>query len=767
MADYDFRSLSSYDFALLARDLLEVDLGIKLESFSAGPDSGIDYRHKKEDKNVIVQCKHFADSGFRALCSVLRQKERQKIERLSPTRYILATSVSLSPHRKDEIKKILEPYCLEPGDIYGCEDLNKLIGKHDEIERRHFKLWLTSSAVLHQVLHSGIFADSELHLDKIRLRLCRYVQNPSFDRARSLLDSRHYCIIAGIPGIGKTTLAEVLLADLVDRQGFEAFRISHNLDEIRPVKNTKRKQVFYFDDFLGRTGLEKLQNNEDQRLMELIEDVASNEKWRFILTTREYVLSTAKFRSEAFSHPQVDFTLCVIKLEDYTRAIRARILYNHIYFSDLPKTHKLALLRNRAYENILGHRNYNPRVIESMTQSRHACAVASSLYLTEFTDSLEHPAKIWDHAFRYQISEAARHLLLVLSTLPDVVLLEDLETSFWNFYKFRHSRFGFPTNSGDWNHALKELDGSFVATTKVGSDIVISFHNPSIHDFVEDFLAGSDVDVLDLVRSVHFYEQFVALWDGRGGQRYQGIDRSRDEFLHILPNKLFVAPTCSANRWVNSYGEPIGFRHRHISNESRAEFALRVVKDLKSKAGEDFLRNALDVLGKLWRSGDGDRGDLARLIDSLTDYGIRKEDEAFLAAKHCLFTAIKEIDDYRAAGHFVEKYSGEVSTVQIEQLKASFLEFIAENFDSWDDDPDWLRQIAADLEFVAARLNVSVANFTHGLEERANEIESDKSGMQGDDYDRDDWEPSTRSDGIDEMFQDLREQLESSRARRT
>src|SRR5207244_4965611 len=117
-------------------------------------------------------------------------------------------------------------------------------------------------------------------------RLCRYVQNPSFDRARALLDKSHYCIIAGIPGIGKTTLAEVLLADLVDRHGFEAFRVAQDLSEIRSVKNSKRRQVFYFDDFLGKTALTKLQKNEDQRLVDLMEEVSSNPHWRCMLTVR-------------------------------------------------------------------------------------------------------------------------------------------------------------------------------------------------------------------------------------------------------------------------------------------------------------------------------------------------------------------------------------------------------------------------------------------------------------------------------------------------
>ena len=761
MADYDFRSLSSYDFALLARDLLQADLGVRLESFSAGPDSGIDFRSRRQTNNLIVQCKHYADSGFAALISVLRRKERQKIDALAPTRYILATSVSLTPNRKDELKEILGPHCLEPSDVYGREDLNNLLSQHAEIERRHFKLWLTSETVLRRVLQAGIFADSEAHLDRVRLRLCRYVQNPSFDRARVLLDQSHYCIIAGIPGIGKTTLAEVLLADLVDRQGFEAFRIAHDLAEIRPVKNSKRKQVFYFDDFLGKTALEKLQKNEDQRLVELMEEVASHQNWRFILTTREYILNNARLRYEAFAHPPIDFTPCVINLADYTRPIRARILYNHIYFSDLPKAHKLALLQNRGYESILQHRNYNPRVIEYMTQARHACAVAPSLYLSEFTNSLEHPARIWDHAFRHQISEAARHLLLVLSTLPGDVLLADLEAAFWTFYLFRQNRFGFATSSGDWTDALKQLDGSFVTTRSVGKDIVVSFHSTSIRDFVEDFLASSEGDVADLINAAHFYEQYTTLWAGRHGHRYPGVDRRRDDFLRQLQKDIF-GQSASTIRVVNSDGDPIGLNHRAVSYESRGEFAVRVANDLKSEAGDRFLKALIDALEKLWDQGYADREDLVRLLQALTDRGLRREDKAFVAAKQCLSTKLEEIDNFRAFAQFAKMYPDAVSSSELDRVTTQFRQFASEYSVGWDDDPDWLRQIATDLEFVGERLEVDVRCFTGQLYEKADEIENERAKMEPNEDDGNGWGPSSSyRDDIDEMFQTLRDELES------
>jgi len=760
MPNYDFRSLSSYDFELLARDLLQAELRLRLESFCVGRDSGIDFRYVNRDTHLIVQCKHYVESGFSSLATVLRKKERSKIETLSPTRYILATSVPLTPSRKDDIVAILAPYCKGAADVYGPEDLNNLLGLHSDVERKNLKLWLTSEAVLRRVLDAGIFSDTDAHLDRVRRRMCRYVQNPSFDRAREILNKSHFCIIAGIPGIGKTTLAQVLLADLVDRRKYEAFRISQNLDELRRLKNKKRRQVFYFDDFLGTTTFDKLQKNEDQRLMELIEEVASNKRWRFILTTREYILNTAKLRYESFAHPRVDFKLCVIKLDDYTRPIRAKILYNHIYFSDLPKSHKLALLQDRSYEQILAHRNYNPRVIEFMTQSQHACSVAAPLYLSEFVDSLEHPTRIWDHAFRHQISEAARHLLLVLATLPRDVLLQDLEHAFWDFYRQRQALFGFATTSEDWSNALRELDGNFVSTQKFGDDVIVSFHNPSIRDYLEYFLLGSDSDVLGLIRSARFYEQYVSLWQERGGRRYPGLERNRDEFLGRLKVGI-QAPSAFAVRTVGRLGEQIGFRRREVSAESRAEFAVRVATEMGGRAAEDFMKPLINTLSEQWRDGVADREDLARLAKSLEQQGWWAASEAFISARGCLLATLEEVADFRAIASFVEAYREELSDSELEHIRERFMGFAPGYSEGWEDDPDWLRQVAADIEFVGERLAVEVESWTGRLNGRADEIEEARASQEPDEGLGEQWRsPTVEREAVDEMFQGLLRELE-------
>src|ERR1700675_1184465 len=208
MPDYDFRLLSSYDFELLARDLLKEELKVRVESFSKGRDGGIDFRFRSARGALVVQCKHYEDYG--ELQRVLKRDEAAKVRRLKPSRYILVVSTPVTPHRKEKLAALFAPYCRGTEDIIGREDLNNLLALHPSVEQKNLKLWLTSEPVLTRFLQAGIWGDAELTLQRIRRRTSRYVPNPSLDRAKQILDDHHYCIIAGIPGIGKTTLAEIL-----------------------------------------------------------------------------------------------------------------------------------------------------------------------------------------------------------------------------------------------------------------------------------------------------------------------------------------------------------------------------------------------------------------------------------------------------------------------------------------------------------------------------------------------------------------------------
>lgn len=373
MPNYNFETLSGNEFEILARDLLQEELNIMLESFKSGRDNGIDLRYApSKDNSLIVQCKHYAGSGVTKLISDLKNHEVPKVARLSPRRYIIVTSIGLSPYNKDEIAHLFSPFTL-PSDIYGRDDLNNLLARNPKIELNHYKLWLSSTAVLDALIKSATINRTRLDLERIYGKVKYYVQNESFIRAKAILNEQHYCIISGIPGIGKTTLAEALFIDRIS-QGFEPVRIYRSIDEGFEMLKQGTPQVFYFDDFLGTTAFDEnsLERNEDKQLLSFLQAIHnSSGTKKLILTSRDYILKQAKLSFESVRATDLKPYLCVIDLQNYTRFNRAEILYNHLYFSDLSTKHIDDLIRDKQYLGIIDHPNYSPRVIEWMTQVKN------------------------------------------------------------------------------------------------------------------------------------------------------------------------------------------------------------------------------------------------------------------------------------------------------------------------------------------------------------------------------------------------------------
>jgi hypothetical protein len=100
---YDFTTLSPDDFENLIADLLSAEWAARVESFKPGKDGGIDLRNTRVlagQKRTIVQCKRYAPHKFVELCRSIKN-ERGKLDKIKPSRYVLATSVALSPANKD------------------------------------------------------------------------------------------------------------------------------------------------------------------------------------------------------------------------------------------------------------------------------------------------------------------------------------------------------------------------------------------------------------------------------------------------------------------------------------------------------------------------------------------------------------------------------------------------------------------------------------------------------------------------------------------
>jgi len=493
VTSYDFRSLNDKEFEAFVTDLLSETEGIRVERFKPGKDAGVDGRwFSTPDRECVVQCKHWVDSGYAALRRHLERKERTKIALLNPSRYLLATSVPLSRDNKRELKDLLSPYVKSEADILGREDLNDLVDRHEAVQQRHYKLWLSSSAVLRHLLNNAIVGRSKAELQQMREESFIYARTTDHDRAVEHLNRRRVLILTGEPGIGKTTLAHQLVLEHV-AHGYELIVIEENISEAEAVYLEEGRQIFYFDDFLGRTFLEAIRAKQDSHILSFIRRVARDGSKRFILTSRTNILNQGAALTDLFASSSIDRTTYELRVAQLDQLDRAKIVYNHVWHSALAPDYIDEIYAEKRYHGIIQHRNFNPRLVAFILDSDKVGQIPSEQYWDYASKTLDNPAAVWDHFFTAQLNQESRDITFLTVMNGRSIDERDLQTAFLNL-NAGHSTASLGHATHQFGIAIRHCTGS-VLDRKLQSDgrVLYSLFNPSIADYVLAHLSGSSL----------------------------------------------------------------------------------------------------------------------------------------------------------------------------------------------------------------------------------------------------------------------------------
>jgi len=641
MRRYD--AFSPYDFEIFVADLLGADLGVRFETFARGADGGIDLRYvpKGRRRPHVVQCKHYARSSFSTLLAAAKREAKQ-LQKLKPqpSTYQFVTSRELTAANKARLMSVLTPWVKREQDVLGANDIETILDQHPEVERRQVKLWLTGGTQLAALLRAGTVQRSQSLLEEIQHAMPRYVQSRVFSEAQDRLREQRVLVIAGIPGIGKTTLARMLLADAVLDE-YEPIEVSSDIEEGWAALDDGVKQIFLYDDFLGRTALsERFAKNEDRRLIDFMRRATRSPSTLFVLTTREYILRQATDLYERLRQEGLDSDRFLLELPDYTSLDRARIFANHVFYSPhLSKSFRRALLVKKGYQRIIYHENYNPRTIELITglAKRWDDSVTPDSYVDYAVRTLEHPALIWKSAFEQEIDDHGRALVLALVSLPRRVSLEHLESAFVALCRER----GLLLGNRAFDRTLAALDDSLIRTSHdthgfpACGGIVVQPYDPSVIDFVVDFLHHSTEDVLEMARSFAFFEQGQWL-RALITKESAGMSQEVLDAMHDSLRRTYSAPAISP---VTVPGGPSSLELRPFGTRDLEQrlLDLKDVAQMDTEFGEWWREELLQRLPD-WKKGRGEPESLLKLLKAVEGSEGIDADAAASAAKSVLAT---------------------------------------------------------------------------------------------------------------------------------
>jgi hypothetical protein len=513
MNSYNFSTLNDKEFEQIAKDLLNAKFKLELQDFKVGKDKGADLRYSTKNNNnsIVVQAKHYIGSAFAQLKHTLLTKELGKIKKLKPDRYIVVTSLPLSATQKDKVKEILDPFVLTSNDIIGQEDLNGYLGEFEEIEKKYFKLWFSSINIFNAVINNAIEGRTKYLLGKIRDKIPFYVVTKKLDDANKILQKEKLLLITGQPGIGKTTLAEIILFERA-KNGHKIYKVESITEAENVISpNDEEKQLFYFDDFLGANYFEIVNAHKTEtQLTSFVERVKNTPNKYLILTTRTVILNHALEKYEKISHSKLATQQFEIKLTDYSKYEKALILYNHIYFKGLRGDLYESILNEKFYKTIIQHRNYTPRIIEFITDSSRIEKLLPPTYLQFILNNLNNPKEIWRYSYNNQIEYLDRCLLLTLFTFEGGSFESSLITAFedrLNYEKTEHNQI---FNANQFNESVRILLNGFISSNLYDTKPPVRqymFINPSLTDFLIGHVSESFPERKSIISCLSYVEQ--------------------------------------------------------------------------------------------------------------------------------------------------------------------------------------------------------------------------------------------------------------------
>ena len=553
----NFSNLNDLEFEALCKDVMSRKLKRTLQRFGPGRDGGIDLTDDAYRRSTIVQVKHYTKSGFSSLLTSLKA-EIPKVKKNKPKKYYVCCSTELTPDNKRDIYLLFSDYMESTNNVISLTEINDFLedAANADILRKHFKLWLSSTNVLTEILTGDIGIDSEMLAIDIEQDTKNFVRTSAFDLALSCMAQSNALIITGNPGSGKTITSKMLILHYL-AQGYRLRFTSAGAD-LAALKralsqNPESQEIILLDDCFGQAYF-NMKESQGTELTQLIKYVNIHPSKKLLMNSRVSIFQEAQERTP-------DLVKCfdkklsktyVLNMDNLSYVEKAQIFYNHLYFQNLPQEYLANIRYEKKYRDIVKHKNFNPRIIEFVCTPKHWKSVAAAEYSAFVLRCLDNPEQIWQEEYEYRLSVADRILVTTLFSLTESYMPLEFVRKCYN-----HRVDLTPNLDSSIDHfeqALRRLSGSMINIVDFTGTKFLTVANPSVNDFIRAYIKRNEAErkaILSASCAVH-------QWLNVASTEEECTDRIKAAFKDKSILNLVFETDAQKNDYI-VYGCSLGF----------------------------------------------------------------------------------------------------------------------------------------------------------------------------------------------------------------
>lgn len=506
---YNYSNLSDFEFEILCRDIIQKKLGIKLYTFQKGRDGGIDITDDPKNKKVIIQVKHYINSKYSDLLGTLK-KEVQKVKELQPEKYYICCALNLTAKNKRELYDMFSDYMESANDIMSLIDIDDFLEcpENMDIVRKHYKLWLESTEILGEVFNQNVFIDCESLLYNIEEESRRFVETSCYYECLDILEKEKMLLLLGMPGTGKTVTTKMLAIYYASKGYRIRYTTNGDISDIKNAISTQKDlpEIILLDDCLGQHYF-RMKETQGNELLSLVKYIACHKNKKLIMNSRVTIFQQAKERVIEFRQFAEDekFKIKILDMGKLSLSDKGRIFHNHIYFKGLLADYYQDILKDFHYREIVKHNNYTPRIMEFVTREYNFKKVSSGHYYEYVLRCLDNPTEIWQDEFSEKLQQEDRVFLTTLYSLTDTSIDENVVKRAFN-YRLSNNTIA-DTSRNIWEDVLKRLEGAFIQIIEKNGKKEIGAINPSVNDFLREYLQKNDIEREYIRKNATEYEQ--------------------------------------------------------------------------------------------------------------------------------------------------------------------------------------------------------------------------------------------------------------------